>query len=169
MALNDFRREVAILKACRDPNIVAFLVGWAVEPWDVRLAAALAGGVPCLRHALPALLCASLLAKRTYRCCPICLCFFRAPACGTTVRCWSQSIARCAKGDLAGLLAQCGCVEHCLSLGVRRVGSRRLLLIAHSVLTLLASLRPTAGRQPGAQHCGGQGVLVPPWPQGEPG
>lgn len=26
MALNEFRREVAILKACRDPNIVAFLV-----------------------------------------------------------------------------------------------------------------------------------------------
>jgi serine/threonine protein kinase len=25
MALNEFRREVAILKACRDPNIVAFL------------------------------------------------------------------------------------------------------------------------------------------------
>lgn len=27
MAMNEFRREVAILKACRDPNIVAFLVG----------------------------------------------------------------------------------------------------------------------------------------------
>lgn len=164
MALNDFRREVAILKACRDPNIVAFLVGCSVEPW-----VALAGGVPCLWHALPALLCTSLLAKRTYRCCPLCLCFFRAPACGTTVRCWSQSIARCAQGELACLLAQCGCDQQCLSLGVRRVGSRRLLLIEQRVLMLLASLRPSAGRQPGAQHCGGQGVLVPPRPQGEPG
>lgn len=33
LAMIDFRREITILKACRDPNIVAFLVSRCCLPW----------------------------------------------------------------------------------------------------------------------------------------
>lgn len=37
MAVNEFRREVLILKSCRDPNIVAFLVRPRLACWWGRL------------------------------------------------------------------------------------------------------------------------------------
>lgn len=72
MAMNEFRREVAILKACRDPNIVSFLVGgcagarvggfalWRLGIWEGAPAGWLPGSRPCHPYLpLPAAACSA--------------------------------------------------------------------------------------------------------------
>ena len=78
LALADFRREIAILKSCRDANVVQFIVRLAGGGLQLLAGAGVgaAAGLPC-----PALPCPALPCVRGTTACPACPACPASPAC----------------------------------------------------------------------------------------